>query len=78
MLQIRDSRARELAKELAAKRGVSMTEAVVQALEGELRREAEREPLAVRAARIAADLAALGGPGGRTTAKAEIDETWGR
>jgi antitoxin VapB len=76
-LQIRDDRARELARELAAKRKVTMTEAVIQALEGELRREAEKEPLAVRIARIAAIAAAEAGPGGRVMTKDEIDEMWG-
>jgi len=64
-LQIRDDRARELA------------EAVIQALEAELRREAEKEPLASRLKRIATDLAAQGKPGGRAMTKDEIDEMWG-
>ena len=54
-----------------------MTEAVIQALEGELRREAEKEPLAVRIARIAAIAAEEAGPGGRVMTKDEIDEMWG-
>ena len=54
-----------------------MTEAVIQALEGELQREAEKEPLASRLKRIAADLAALGRPGGRAMTKDEIDAMWG-
>jgi antitoxin VapB len=76
-LQIRDARARELAQKLAAKRKITMTEAVVQALESELRREAEKEPLAVRLQRIAVELAAHGQPGGRAMTKDEIDEMWG-
>jgi len=76
-LQIRDRRARELAQTLAAKRHVTMTEAVIQALEGELRRETEKEPLADRIARIAADLAAAAGPNRRTMTKEEIDAMWG-
>jgi antitoxin VapB len=76
-LQIRDDRARALAQELAAKRNVTMTEAVIQALESELRRETEKEPLADRIARIAAIAAAEAGPGGRTMTKDEIDEMWG-
>ncbi len=76
-LQIRDDRARALAQELAAKRKVTMTEAVIQALESELRRETEKEPLADRIARIAAIAAAEAGPGGRTMTKDEIDEMWG-
>ena len=61
-LQIRDERARLLAQKLARRRKVTMTEAVIQALEAELRREADRETLAARIARIAADLAAMAGP----------------
>ncbi len=76
-LQIRDSRARELAKKLAAKRKVTMTDAVIQALEGEWRREAEKEPLATRLKRIADDLAAQAGPNRRTMSKDEIDAMWG-
>ena len=76
-LQIRDDRARELAQQLARKRKVTMTEAVIQALEGELRRETEKEPLAVRLKRIAAELAAKGEPGGRAMTKDEIDAMWG-
>jgi antitoxin VapB len=76
-LQIRDDRARALAEQLAAKRGTTMTEAVVQALEAELRREREKEPLAIRLKRIATRAAALKKPGGQEMTKDEIDEMWG-
>lgn len=76
-LQIRDDRARELAQKLAQKRKVTMTEAVIQALEGELQRESQKEPLATRLARIAADLADQAGPNRRTPTKDEIDALWG-
>ncbi|TCQ01785.1 antitoxin VapB [Rhizobium sp. PP-F2F-G36] len=76
-LQIRDDRARELAQTLARKRKVTMTEAVIQALESELRRESEKEPLASRVARIAADLAAQAKTGGHAMNKEEIDAMWG-
>jgi antitoxin VapB len=76
-LQIRDERARELARKLAAKRNVTMTEAVIQALEGELRRESEKELLAQWIARIADDLATQAGPNGRTMTKDDIDAMWG-
>ncbi|TCU19238.1 putative transcription factor [Rhizobium sullae] len=45
-LQMRDPRAHELAQELAKHRNLSMTEAVISALEAELRRETL--PLAAR------------------------------
>lgn len=76
-LQIRDPRARELARRLAAKRKISMTEAVIEALESELKREGGRIPLADRLAAIASDLKARAGQGGRPVAKDEIDDMWG-
>jgi len=76
-LQIRDIRARQLAQRLAAKRKITMTAAVILALEGELRREAEQEPLSDRIARIAAELAADAGPNRRAMSKDEIDAMWG-
>ncbi|MBZ9775093.1 type II toxin-antitoxin system VapB family antitoxin [Mesorhizobium sp. CO1-1-8] len=76
-LQIRDPRARELARQLAAKRKISMTEAVIEALESELKRESGRVPLADRLAAIAEDLRAKAGQGGRPVSKDEIDDMWG-
>lgn len=76
-LQIRDERAKSLARELAAKRRITMTEAVIQALRSELDREREREPLVPRLRRIAGALAAEGKPGGRALTKDEIDAMWG-
>lgn len=76
-LQIRHPRAHELARRLAEKRKVSMTEAVIDALEAELKRESKRTPLAERLAAIAGELKAKSGPGGRPVGKDEIDEMWG-
>ncbi|WP_095088607.1 type II toxin-antitoxin system VapB family antitoxin [Mesorhizobium sophorae] len=76
-LQIRDPRARELARRLAAKRKISMTEAVIEALESELKRESGRVPLADRLAAIANDFKAKAGKGGRPVSKDEIDDMWG-
>lgn len=76
-LQIRDGRARALAKQLAGRRKVTMTEAVIQALEAELRREADAVPLAERVARIAGELEAAAGPDRRVMTKEEIDAMWG-
>jgi len=76
-LQIRDPRAHALAKQLAQRKGLSMTEAVIAALETELNRTAQATPLAQRVAEIAADLRALARPGGRDMGKAEIDAMWG-
>ncbi|UVK38711.1 type II toxin-antitoxin system VapB family antitoxin [Mesorhizobium sp. AR10] len=76
-LQIRDPRARALARELAAKRKISMTEAVIEALESELKRESGRVPLAERLAVIANEFKARAGEGGRAVNKDEIDDMWG-
>ncbi|MCW2274748.1 transcriptional regulator [Rhodoblastus acidophilus] len=76
-LQIRDVRARNLAMRLAQQRGVTMTEAVVQALQEELRRARSAEPLAVRIQKISADLARHAGPNRRVLTKDEIDAMWG-
>lgn len=76
-LQIRDARARVLALRLAEQRGVTMTEAVVHALQEELRRARAAEPLAVRIKRISADLARHAGPNRRAMTKDEIDAMWG-
>lgn len=75
-LQIRNPRARELAEQLAEKRKVSMTEAVIDALEAELQRQ-KTTPLAERVAKIVEDLHKKGKPGGRDMTKDEIDAMWG-
>jgi len=76
-LQIRDPKAHALARELAERRKTSMTEAVIAALEGELRRDAERTPLAERARTIASELRARSKGEGRDMTKDEIDAMWG-
>jgi len=75
-LHIRDNRAARLAKQLAARKGTTMTQAVVTALEGALAQEAR--PLRERIADIARDAARLGSPRrGRAVTKREIDDLWG-
>ena len=75
-LHIRDNRAASLARQLAARKGVTMTQAVVTALESALAQEAR--PLADRIAEIARDAARLGrGKRSRTVKKRELDELWG-
>jgi antitoxin VapB len=76
-LQIRDARAHELARKLARKRGISMTAAVIQALESQLEREGDERPLSERLAEIASRLKAQSPGGGRDMTKDEIDEMWG-
>ena len=78
MLSIRDPRAAELAKRLAAQRKTTMTEAIIVALENELKRERETLPLADRLARLAEKARQLAGSHGREVSKDEIDEFWGQ
>jgi antitoxin VapB len=75
---IRDPRARELAKELAVRRGSTMTQAIIAALEGELARQREKRPLAERLEQLAELLKAEAGPNPREVAKDEIDAMWGQ
>ena len=70
-LHIRDDRALKLAKKLAARRGTTMTQAVVDALQGALARE--ERPLAERLADIAREAKRLGDPKrGRPVIKQEL------
>jgi antitoxin VapB len=76
-LHIRDDRAAKLARRLAERKGISMTEAVIDALESALLR-GER-PLAERFAEIAADARRLGDPRRRRPMTAQdTDALWGR
>lgn len=75
-LHIRDDRAARLARELADRKGVTMTQAVVDALEGALAREGR--PLAERLQEIADEAARLSDPARkRKLDKQEIDDLWG-
>ena len=75
-LHIRDARADKLARRLAKRKGTTITQAVIEALEGALVR-AER-PLRDRIADIAADLERAGNRArGHAPTKQEIDELWG-
>ena len=77
-LQIRNPRAYELAKRLARRRGVSITDAVIAALEADLTKVPEPRPMSQRVAEIAAELRTMARPGGRNLTKAEIDAMWGQ
>jgi antitoxin VapB len=77
-LHIRDPRAAELARKLAAKRGQTMTEAVIAALESKLRRHGKRRSLGQRLDEIAEELADKGNPAiARLVSEEEIDVLWG-
>jgi antitoxin VapB len=76
-LQIRDERVHELARRLAIKRQMDVTEAIILALENELEREASDDGLPARVAEIAQRLKDMSPGGGRTMTKDEIDAMWG-
>ncbi len=76
-LQIRDPRAHELARRLAQRRRVSMTEAVIDALEAELQRAPMRASRADRLGAIADDLTAPAKPDGHDMNQSEVDEMAG-
>jgi antitoxin VapB len=76
-LQIRDPRARDMAKQLARLKGSSMTEAVVDALEHRLRDVEKTRPLSALAERLRHDLAARSPGRGRDLTPDEIDALWG-
>lgn len=75
-LHIRDDRAAELARQLAERRGVTVTEAVVHALEAALARD--KRPLSERIRAIAAEAQRRGDKSkARQVSKEEIDDLWG-
>ena len=75
-LHIRDQRAARLAKQLANRKGVTMTQAVVTALENALAQETRT--LHQRIADIVDEATRLrGNRRGRTVSKSEIDKLWG-
>jgi antitoxin VapB len=78
MLSIRDPRAAELAKLLAAQRRSTMTEAIIVALENELKRERAKLPLPERLASLAEKAKRLAGAHRRDATKDEIDAFWGQ
>ena len=76
-LNIRDPRASELARDLAARQGTNMTKAIISALENELMREKAKPPLGQRVRQISGALLAGASGKRRRLTKAEIDEMWG-
>lgn len=76
-LQIRDPRAHELARKLAVKRGISMTDAVIVALEAELNRDSEHTPLADKLAEISSELLGKAKQHQPDMTGDEIDAMWG-
>ncbi|QUD89927.1 type II toxin-antitoxin system VapB family antitoxin [Phenylobacterium montanum] len=77
MLNIRNPRAAALARALAEKRRITMTDAVIEALSNELAREAETTPLKSRLGAIIDDFIRPERIVGRDLTKDEIDAMWG-
>jgi len=75
-LNIRNPRAKNLAKELAASRHITMTQAVIEALSNELERERQKVPLAERIEALR-QTHFNGVMKGRDMTKDEIDAMWG-
>ena len=73
MLTIRDPQAALLARRLADIQNTTMTQAVVTALEKELRSAQTKTPLAERLGNIACKAKAMAGPGRREMTKDDID-----
>ena len=77
-LSIRDPRAAALARKLADKRGTSMTEAIISALQAEIAREEATPPLVNRVQHIAGELQRQAGAFRSKMSKSDIDEMWGQ
>jgi antitoxin VapB len=73
MLTIRDPRAAALAKALAKARQTTMTQAVVTALENELRGDRQAAPLARRLRALQLKAQAMASPNAREITREEID-----
>lgn len=77
-LQVRNPRARALAVEIARARGMSISDAVVNALQKDAAAlPSRRRPTAEIAAEIRAELEAMGNPGGRDWTREERDDMMG-
>jgi antitoxin VapB len=75
-LNIRNPLAGKLAKELASRRNITLTEAIISALQEELRRDNERKPLETRLRDVVARHTKGRVATGRDLTKPEITELW--
>jgi antitoxin VapB len=78
MLTIRDKRVHDMARQLAERRGVTMTEAVSQALTRELSEIRQDMTIAERLLDIGRASVAKARPGGKTPSRQDIDDMWTR
>lgn len=77
-LNIRDPRAGALARTLANKRGTTMTEAIIAALQAEIARDDAKPPLADAVKAISNDLLKQSQSPRNKMSKADIDFMWGQ
>lgn len=75
-LNIRDPRAAELARALATRRGTTITEATIAALQAELDRQAPETTLEERIQKIVSDLHAKSPGTVKPMTREEIDALW--
>jgi hypothetical protein len=76
-ISIRNPRVEEIARDLAAKRNMTMTDVIVKALEKEAMVDMDNRPLRDQLKDIADNLKRKGKPGGHKMTKDEIDRMWG-
>jgi antitoxin VapB len=76
-ISIRNPRVEELARELAQKRNMTMTEVIVQALENEANKKTDNRPLREQLKELSDEFKRKGKPGGHIMTKDEIDKMWG-
>ncbi len=77
-ISIRDPKAAELARKLATKRGTTMTQAIISALEESLRHDREKMPLEDRFMKTVEDFNARNPDARPKLKKSEIDAFWGK
>ena len=77
-LQIRNPRAYEMAQRLARIENMTMSDAVVVALDARLKQVETRRPLAEVVAELQRELAELSQGRGHDMTKDEIDDMWGQ
>jgi antitoxin VapB len=77
-ISIRDPKAAELARKLAKKRGTTMTQAIISALEESLRHDREKVPLEDRFMTTVQDFNARNPDVRPKMKKSEIDTLWGK
>jgi antitoxin VapB len=76
-ISIRNPRVEELAREMAQKRNVSMTEVILESLEAAKKADLQKRAPRDRIDEIVEELHRHAKPGGHMMTKEEIDQMWG-